>query len=290
MKKKKHVQKLSLKKTCTKITGGKYLGKILETRLTNASLIYRNTTNIVRKALFDKLLHSVCSNYKESNCIEHNILSKKMSPSTLSSTHFFDLCCGSGACGIEAVSRGFGYVTFCDIHRDAIALTRRNLSHLSNIHCTNNVSNSFIALKNHISIDSMIINALRCNITINQQLCEKCYVYNLHNIHNALQNTYKNNAHWIGDLRDGYRANNHVIYIDPPYHEAQSIITKFVNCIRFMTIKFTDTNITCVTLVCNVDSSTTNEIQSVINACGVFKVYDIRFYGKSALLFCELIW
>lgn len=37
-----------------------------------------------------------------------------------------DLFCGTGALGLEAVSRGASTVTFVDVNRDAIRLTRRN--------------------------------------------------------------------------------------------------------------------------------------------------------------------
>ncbi len=41
----------------------------------------------------------------------------------------FDLCCGSGSLGIEAVSRGAAEVLFVDNSRQALAATRANLDH-----------------------------------------------------------------------------------------------------------------------------------------------------------------
>lgn len=40
---------------------------------------------------------------------------------------FVDLCCGTGALGIEALSRGAGRAVFIDASHDALALARANL-------------------------------------------------------------------------------------------------------------------------------------------------------------------
>ncbi len=42
---------------------------------------------------------------------------------------FLDLCCGTGALGIEALSRGAARAVFVDESRDALALARANLEH-----------------------------------------------------------------------------------------------------------------------------------------------------------------
>jgi 16S rRNA (guanine966-N2)-methyltransferase len=42
---------------------------------------------------------------------------------------FVDLCCGTGALGIEALSRGAARAVFVDESRDALALARANLEH-----------------------------------------------------------------------------------------------------------------------------------------------------------------
>ena len=42
---------------------------------------------------------------------------------------FLDLFCGSGACGIEALSRGAAHATFIDESREALKLVQRNLEH-----------------------------------------------------------------------------------------------------------------------------------------------------------------
>lgn len=45
-------------------------------------------------------------------------------------SEFLDLFCGTGAMGIEALSRGAKSVTFNDISRESISLTRKNLEKL----------------------------------------------------------------------------------------------------------------------------------------------------------------
>lgn len=42
---------------------------------------------------------------------------------------FIDLCCGTGALGVEALSRGAARAVFVDESRDALALARANLEH-----------------------------------------------------------------------------------------------------------------------------------------------------------------
>ena len=46
----------------------------------------------------------------------------------LGATSVLDPFAGSGACGIELLSRGAGHATFCDVDRSAAARIRRNLS------------------------------------------------------------------------------------------------------------------------------------------------------------------
>ena len=52
-----------------------------------------------------------------------NILQSKIDEET----NFLDLCAGTGAVGIEAISRGAGLVTFVDISRKACGLIEENL-------------------------------------------------------------------------------------------------------------------------------------------------------------------
>ncbi|NOT47871.1 MAG: 16S rRNA (guanine(966)-N(2))-methyltransferase RsmD [Acidobacteria bacterium] len=53
-----------------------------------------------------------------------------LAPRIDESTRFLDLCAGTGAIGIEAISRGAEFVTFVDKSRKACALIEDNLDHL----------------------------------------------------------------------------------------------------------------------------------------------------------------
>lgn len=53
-----------------------------------------------------------------------------IAPRIDSSTRFLDLCSGTGAVGIEALSRGAAFVTFVDRSRKACALIEENLDRL----------------------------------------------------------------------------------------------------------------------------------------------------------------
>jgi 16S rRNA (guanine966-N2)-methyltransferase len=54
-----------------------------------------------------------------------------LAPRIDGSTRFLDLCAGTGAIGIEALSRGAGFSTFVDKSRRACALIEDNLEHLN---------------------------------------------------------------------------------------------------------------------------------------------------------------
>jgi 16S rRNA (guanine966-N2)-methyltransferase len=54
-----------------------------------------------------------------------------LAPRINENTRFLDLCAGTGAIGIEAISRGAGFATFVDKSRRACALIEDNLEHLS---------------------------------------------------------------------------------------------------------------------------------------------------------------
>jgi len=53
-----------------------------------------------------------------------------LAPRINDETRFLDLCAGTGAIGIEALSRGSAFVTFVDKSRKACALIEENLDHL----------------------------------------------------------------------------------------------------------------------------------------------------------------
>ena len=87
-----------------RITGGKFCGRILKVPDTGA---VRPTQDRVRAALFNILAPEVpgCS--------------------------FLDLFAGSGAVGLEALSRGAAAVTFVDSNRRHLAVLRENLAALA---------------------------------------------------------------------------------------------------------------------------------------------------------------
>ncbi len=86
-----------------RIVGGKYKGRtLLEFKGTKI----RPTSDMVRESLF-------------------NILQFKISGS-----NFLDLFCGTGAMGIEALSRGASGVTFNDASKKSLDLLKKNLEKL----------------------------------------------------------------------------------------------------------------------------------------------------------------
>lgn len=84
-----------------RIIAGKYKGKKLKTFTLSST---RPTSDMVRESLFNKI----------GTMVDESI--------------FLDLFCGTGACGIEALSRGAKQVYFVDENIDAIKLTRSNLA------------------------------------------------------------------------------------------------------------------------------------------------------------------
>lgn len=83
-----------------RIVSGIYKGRTLLEFKGNA---IRPTSDMVRESLF--------------NIIQFKIADKD----------FLDLFCGTGAVGIEAMSRGARHVTFNDFSRESIALVKKNL-------------------------------------------------------------------------------------------------------------------------------------------------------------------
>ena len=94
-----------------RITGGEFGGRNLKVPKSDA---IRPTQDRVREALF--------------NIIQCEI----------AGADFLDLFAGSGAVGLEALSRGAKSVTFVEANRRHIAVLKENLSNLSNL---SNVSN-----------------------------------------------------------------------------------------------------------------------------------------------------
>ena len=87
-----------------RIVGGKYKGRNLAVFKGNE---IRPTSDMARESLFNIL---------------YNVTDKT----------FLDLFCGSGAVGIEALSRGAKRVDFNDLSKDSLAVTKKNLSLIGN--------------------------------------------------------------------------------------------------------------------------------------------------------------
>src|SRR5690606_13722483 len=87
-----------------RIIAGEYRGRVLKSPADNRT---RPTSDRLRETLF-------------------NVLAPDITPDT----RFLDLCAGTGAIGIEAISRGAAHVTFVDKSRRACALIEENLDAL----------------------------------------------------------------------------------------------------------------------------------------------------------------
>lgn len=84
-----------------RIISGEYRGRILKSPADNKT---RPTSDRLRETLFNVI-----------------------APRIYDETRFLDLCAGTGAIGIEAVSRGAGFATFVDKSNRACALIEENL-------------------------------------------------------------------------------------------------------------------------------------------------------------------
>ena len=87
-------------KTILRIIAGKYRGRNLKSP---PSLEVRPTSDRLRETLFNVIAPRIQGN------------------------RFLDLCAGSGAVGIEALSRGAAHVTFIDSSREMCTLIKSNL-------------------------------------------------------------------------------------------------------------------------------------------------------------------
>lgn len=87
-----------------RIISGKYGGRVIKSPPDNKT---RPTSDRLRETLF-------------------NVLAPRIDEET----RFLDLCAGTGAVGIEALSRGAGFVTFVDRSKKSCALIEENLDKL----------------------------------------------------------------------------------------------------------------------------------------------------------------
>lgn len=91
-----------------RIISGEWKGKKLESP---ASHDIRPTSDRAREALFNLLIH--------------------MDKNPIVDQPVLDCCCGTGALGLEALSRGARFCYFIDNHQEALRLVRRNIDVLS---------------------------------------------------------------------------------------------------------------------------------------------------------------
>lgn len=99
--------------TYMRITTGKYKNKPIITQLKGTEVKYRPTTEKTRMAVFNLIAHS-----------------KFVEPDLIKDALVADICCGSGAFGIEALSRGAAKVYFIDRDYAQIKLAKTNIAHL----------------------------------------------------------------------------------------------------------------------------------------------------------------
>lgn len=92
-----------------RIISGKHRGRTLSAP---NDLSIRPTGDRTRQAIFNLLMQG------------------QFDPSPVIDQRVLDLCCGTGALGLEALSRGAAHVTFVDSSRTALALAEKNAAHL----------------------------------------------------------------------------------------------------------------------------------------------------------------
>ena len=98
-----------------RIIAGKYKNKKIVSKFKGISPNIKPTTSKVREAVFNIIFNYFKQNGQK---IQH--------------CSFLDLYCGTGAVGIEAISRGFNPVYFVDQDKDCILLIKHNLANIVN--------------------------------------------------------------------------------------------------------------------------------------------------------------
>jgi len=119
------------------IIAGKYRGKKINTK-TNAAI--RPTGSRARGAVFNILMHGKFGTHENSPLIDKSVI---------------DLFCGTGALGLEALSRGASHVTFVDQSSESIALARANVANLkeeNNTHLIRSDSTSLPVARKECSL------------------------------------------------------------------------------------------------------------------------------------------
>ncbi len=91
-----------------RIIAGQFKGRKLFTPESDA---IRPTSDRTRESIFNLLMHGAYAGENIIGC------------------HVLDLCCGTGALGLEALSRGARIATFIDKHKLSIELAKKNALH-----------------------------------------------------------------------------------------------------------------------------------------------------------------
>lgn len=76
------------------------------------SSITRPTSDSLRETIFNLVSHAKFDDYKQPD---------------LQGCNFLDIFCGTGAVGLEAISRGASFCCFVDINREPLDLTKQNI-------------------------------------------------------------------------------------------------------------------------------------------------------------------
>ncbi len=96
-----------------RVIAGKYKNKKIVSSLKGLNVDIKPTTSKVKESVFN-----IVNSYFVKNCID------------IDKSSFLDLCCGSGAVGIEAISRGFKQIYFIDRNNESLEITNFNLQNL----------------------------------------------------------------------------------------------------------------------------------------------------------------
>src|SRR5215472_13847040 len=95
-----------------KIIAGKHRGKNIQTKK-NSTI--RPTGARTREAVFNILMHGQFGGHEHSPLIDKSVI---------------DLFCGTGALGLEALSRGAKHVTFVDEAAESLSLANANAAYM----------------------------------------------------------------------------------------------------------------------------------------------------------------
>src|SRR5580658_8119412 len=99
-----------------RIISGKHKGRKIELGKEAADIV-RPTSDFAREAIFNILTHG------KHGLNGHSFIDKSV----------LDLYCGTGAFGLEALSRGAAQVMFIDQSREAIAIARHNAQRINEL-------------------------------------------------------------------------------------------------------------------------------------------------------------